>query len=152
MQPQCVDLVKTIAVSYYHLVRSTSTRLTIRIHPVPVTGTDRTEQFARAKAIADDLNKIEGLANVETHYGHRVILNTIDPMITAEIIEATRPMLTSLVHELLELLREKRGKKDHRKTMIFLGDSAYLVTNKNETKQKGKIQKQTKRYFRKKKI
>ena len=147
-----MDLVKKKLFHIYCLVRSTSARLVIRIHPVPVTGTDRTEQFARAKTIADDLKKIEGLAKVEALYGHRVILNTLDPMITAEIIDATGPMLMSLVDKLLKLLREKRGKKDHLKTMIFLGDSAYLVTNKNETEQKEKIQKQTKRYFRKKNI
>jgi hypothetical protein len=135
-------------------VHSTSDRLTIRIHPVPVTGTDRHEQFKRAKAIAGDLKKIEGLANVESHqplYGNRAILNTINPMITAEIVEATGPMLDVVVQELFELLRERREKKDHRKTMILIGESAYLVTNKNEAKQSEKILRQIKKLFKKNK-
>ena len=70
-------------------------------------------------------------------------------MITAEIIEATGPILSVMVQELFELLRAKRKQKDHQKTMILLGDSAYLVTNKNETKQGEKIQKQIKRLFQK---
>ena len=131
---------------------SSSERITIRIHPVPVAGTELSEQFKRAKAIADDLKKIGGFTNVESHqplYENRVILNTLDPMITAEIIEATGPILSVMVQELFELLRAKREQKDHRKTMILLGDSAYLVTNKNETKQGEKIQKQIKRHFKK---
>jgi hypothetical protein len=129
-------------------VASDSQNLTIRIHPVSFPGIDRNEQVTRAIAIAEDLNKIEGFASVKVQrslYEKGVITNAVDPTIAVEITETTGP----LVSDLLKLLREKRAKKDHRATIIFIENTAHLVTNENEPKERVKIEKQIERYFRK---
>jgi hypothetical protein len=80
------------------------TSLEIQIHLVAFSGTDRLAQFRRAKEIAEEMRKIEGVENAQVRELLQKaigIQNTIDPIITAAIItgaSAVDSFLTTWTH------------------------------------------------------
>ena len=128
--------------------------LTIHIHPVAITGTDRSEQFRRAQDIAKDLRSIDGVKNaecIEPLQKTGVIYNRVDPIITVALIGAASTTINAIVSEIFKLLREKRDKKDHREDMIFIGNLTFQVTKRNDTKTEAEVKRQIEQHFKKRK-
>jgi hypothetical protein len=114
------------------------TSLEIQIHPVAFSGTDRLAQFRRAKEIAEEIRKIEGVENAQVRELLQKaigIQNTIDPIITAAIITGASGVVEATITGIFSLLREKREKKDHRETIIYvLGDWHVIKHEADERK------------------
>ncbi len=49
--------------------------------------------------------------------------NTLDPAITVSIISATGTTLAAIITGIFALLRDKRNKRDHRATVINIGNN-----------------------------
>jgi len=130
------------------------TSLEIQIHPVAFSGTDRLAQFRRAKEIAEEMRKIEGVENAQVRELLQKaigIQNTIDPIITAAIITGTSAVVAATVTGIFSLLREKREKKDHRETAICVLGDWYVIKNEaDERKAIKRIQAQIKTKKKKK--
>ena len=125
--------------------------ITIKIHPVPIAGTSRKEQFARAQVITSELRNLEGVETAECYeLKSPGIQNTLDPLITV-IITAAGPVVSTLISEIFALLRDKRDKKDHRATVFIVGDDILHIENKNETSNMRRLTKIIKKHSTKKK-
>ena len=114
---------------------------TIDIHPAPFPDVSKAEQFKRAQALADELGKIEGFADVKLQQVNQrsgAALNAFDPLITVAIITSGMPpALTAL----FDILRKKRTEKDHQKTVIHIENITFMITSRNEAKMKKEIEK-----------
>ena len=118
---------------------------TVDIHPVPFPGVSKDEQFERAEAFAQQLSKIEGFATVTIKPISRrpgVILNTVDPIITAAIITAIG---APTVSAFFKVLRERREKKDLRETIVFFQDCTFQINDQNEATMQKAIEKLVKK-------
>ncbi len=130
-----------------------NSQLIIEIYPSPFPETEPREEFRTAQRIVGDLEKLKSSANIKVTVPVRGSSGpALDPAGVLIVIAILRyvvgPALTGMVNGIFALLRESRDKKEHRETIIIVQGKRHKITNRNENKEKARIQKEIESYFK----